>query len=239
VNVKSFFVVLLEGLRIDSEVFVVATLTMTVLVILGLAVYVWSKDHFRLRETRDSQRRLTRDVTSRDLELVGLRLRLCGLEKSMEEMCEALVSAQSAAAMPIAGAAAPAGKPSAEADNLPAALVCAADARAARAYEGLLKARGFRVRRCADGGDAIALAMEDKPGLVLMELACAGEDPVRALRAVRGHMSQGGRLIAIAADARQAAAAADAGAEAFTLPLDFVELARSLRAAAPSARTKR
>lgn len=231
---------LLDVLGKDGAAFAAAAASAALLVLLALAFASYRAGR-RARGAREQTlRRATGAPTARDLEMIQLRARLNDLEKALQELREAVVARPGAAeaSAPAAPAPAAAAVPETAATG-PAALVCAADPRRARVYESMLKERGLRVRVCADGADAAALAAADKPVLTVMELASAGAVPLSILRSLRAAIPQGGRLLAIAANETQFTSMATPGVELLAAPLDLVDLARRLRGGAAPVESKR
>lgn len=225
------------GLSLDWDAYLVGAVTAALALVLAIVAGMALRD--RREKARCEARRQGEESVSRRLkEFEDMRARLVALERHAEEMRQALAAraAMDAAAPPPAAAPAPApalAAPPAGADAgpRPRALVCVAEAAAARVFESLLKARGFEVERCCDGIDAAALAAHRPPVLVVLDLDAAGDEPAVIAKAIRAQLSKGGRLFLLAPDGVDARMVAP-GAELLAKPVDFVAVARIIRGVA-------
>jgi CheY-like chemotaxis protein len=224
-------------LSLDADAYVVGA-AVAAAVLLVIVLVGRSSLGRREAEAREVRRRGEESAARRLKEFEDMRARLVALERHAEEMRQALAAraALDAAAPPPAAAAASVPPPvalasGADAAPRPRALVCVAEATAARVFESLLKARGFDVDRCGDGIDAAALAARRTPVLAVLDLDAAGDEPSAIAKAIRAHLAKDGRLFLLApqgVDARKIAP----GAEFLPKPVDFVAMARLIRGGA-------
>lgn len=178
-----------------------------------------------------SARRAEAEVARRLQETEALRVRLNGLERSVEELRQAAAARatlDAALPSPSAAHAAPA-TASAPVIERPRAIVCAKDDMVARVLQSLVSARGYDTDRCRDGIDAAALATKNPPALILFDAEAGGPEAAVLAKALASKLTQGGRLFVVGADAALAKAARAAGGEALPAPIDFVALARLIR----------
>lgn len=111
-------------------------------------------------------------------------------------------------------------------------LVCDDDLQIRRSLDVNLRSRGYDIVLAATGEDALRLAAERHPELLLLDLGLPGIDGVEVIRGLRGWSTM--PIIVLSARDSEAAkvAALDAGADDFvTKPFGINELLARVRAA--------
>ena len=96
----------------------------------------------------------------------------------------------------------------------------------------ILERRGYRVLQARDGAEAVAVAEESRPQLILMDLAMPGTDGFTATRQLKAHPTlRHTRVVALSAMAMKAdeERARAAGVDAFlTKPIDRLALEQTV-----------
>lgn len=97
-----------------------------------------------------------------------------------------------------------------------------------RVMRWMLEQRGYKVTEAADGREAVAVALRERPDLILMDLSMPGLDGFEAIRDVREHQELS-RIPAVAVTGRDTAGSRD-GAESagfnyyLSKPIDYLRL---------------
>lgn len=74
-------------------------------------------------------------------------------------------------------------------------LVADADASGRKLVRALLEPHGYRVLEAWEAGDAVALAIEHRPALVLLDLRLPGVEPLELLATLSAHPLTKGRPV--------------------------------------------
>jgi two-component system KDP operon response regulator KdpE len=111
-------------------------------------------------------------------------------------------------------------------------LVVDDESQIRRALGTNLKARGYEVVQAPTGEDALRLAAEQHPDVVVLDLGLPGIDGIEVVRGLRGWTSVPIIVLSVRGDESDKVAALDAGADDFvTKPFGMNELLARLRAA--------
>lgn len=111
---------------------------------------------------------------------------------------------------------------------VPKVLVVDDHADTRRVMRWMLEQRGYRVAEASDGQEVIAVALRERPDLILMDLSMPGLDGFDAIRGVRGHQELSG-IPAVAVTGHDTAGSRD-GAESagfdyyLSKPVDYLRL---------------
>jgi two-component system KDP operon response regulator KdpE len=101
-----------------------------------------------------------------------------------------------------------------------------------RALATNLRARGYRVDLAEDGEQALVLAADHHPDLVILDLGLPGIDGIEVVRGLRGWSSVPILVLSVRADEHDKVEALDAGADDYvTKPFGMNELLARMRAA--------
>ena len=101
-----------------------------------------------------------------------------------------------------------------------------------RALATNLRARGYEVDLAASGEEALALAAERHPDVVILDLGLPGIDGIEVVRGLRGWTAVPIVVLSVRGDETDKVAALDAGADDYvTKPFGMNELLARLRAA--------
>lgn len=112
--------------------------------------------------------------------------------------------------------------------KVPKVLVVDDHADTRRVMRWMLEQRGYRVTEASDGQEVVAIALRERPDLILMDLSMPGLDGFEAMRGVRGHQELRG-IPAVAVTGRDTANSRD-GAESagfayyLSKPIDYIRL---------------
>ncbi|UOQ58429.1 response regulator transcription factor [Leucobacter allii] len=110
-------------------------------------------------------------------------------------------------------------------------LIADDDPQLLRALRITLTATGYEVRTAADGAEAIAAAIDDRPDLLLLDLGMPRLDGVEVIQAVRGWSAAPILVVSGRAGAADKVEALDAGADDYiTKPFAVEELLARIRA---------
>ena len=110
-------------------------------------------------------------------------------------------------------------------------LVVDDEAQIRRALTTNLTARGYEVVQAASGEDALRLAAEQHPDVVVLDLGLPGIDGIEVVRGLRGWTSVPIVVLSVRGDETDKVAALDAGADDYvTKPFGMNELLARLRA---------
>jgi two-component system KDP operon response regulator KdpE len=111
-------------------------------------------------------------------------------------------------------------------------LVVDDESQIRRALATNLKARGYDVAQAPTGEDALRLAAEQHPDVVVLDLGLPGIDGIEVVRGLRGWTSVPIIVLSVRGDESDKVAALDAGADDYvTKPFGMNELLARLRAA--------
>lgn len=111
---------------------------------------------------------------------------------------------------------------------VPKVLVVDDHADTRRVMRWMLEQRGYLVTEASDGQEVVAVALRERPDLILMDLGMPGLDGFEAIRGVRGHRELSS-IPAVAVTGRDTAGSRD-GAESagfdyyLSKPIDYLRL---------------
>jgi signal transduction histidine kinase len=108
-------------------------------------------------------------------------------------------------------------------------LVVEDDAEQRREHSGVLAAEGYKVMLAATGAEALGLAREESPDLVLLDAVLPDADAVEVCRSIKADRTPGGPFVVmlsgLGTTAEQQAEALDAGADGYIVkPVEPVAL---------------